>query len=314
MRILITGCMGYIGSALCEELTKKYEVTGVDMLYYKEQHNASLLKLINKNNFTFCWENLGQKNLLDKHPEWLEHDIFIFLHALVGAPLCARCPNQAYHYNFRSIKEFVEKLDSNQKVLYPNSNSAYGTAGEAICTELTSVNPISVYSRSKMMTETFLLNNHKNSTILRLATVFGTSTRPRFDLLVNDWAAEAYYNSRLEIFECNARRNFVHINDVVRAFIWCINPNIIGLYNVGLDSANCTKLELAKRINNIVGCDIIEKDGEDPDKRDYIVSSQKFMDTGFEFKHSLEQGITEVVNLCQYFTKGEIDKMGNYVG
>lgn len=312
MRVLVTGCFGYIGSVLCSKLIEKYEVLGIDNLFYKQQHNSSLLNLLNKPNFQFQWLNFAEKKLWDKYPELLEYDLYIFLHSLVGAPICDKYPNQAFAYNFRSIKEFVEQLQPNQKVLLPNSNSAYGTSKDIICTEESEVNPLSVYAKSKMMTEKFLLEHHPNSCVLRLATVFGQSQRPRFDLLINNLTAEAFYNGKIEVYEGHFRRNFVHIQDVIRAFLWSFNKNIVGMFNVGLDSANCTKLELAHQISKLTGCAIQQMVGTDPDKRDYMVSSQKFMNTGFKFNHSLEDGISEIMNLCSYLSPNEIKQMGNY--
>ena len=149
-----------------------------------------------------------------------------------------------------------------------------------------------------MQAEKIILN-HKNSIIFRLATVFGYSYRMRTDLLVNFLVREAVLKNKLEIFEPNFRRNYIHVKDISNAFLFSIKnfQKMKGnIYNLGLSNANLTKIELAKSIKKIIkNLKInIQKNKSDPDKRDYFVSNKKIERIGFRTKVSLNDGIEEL--------------------
>ena len=149
-----------------------------------------------------------------------------------------------------------------------------------------------------MQAEKIILN-HKNSIVFRLATVFGYSYRMRTDLLVNFLVREAVLKNKLEIFEPNFRRNYIHVKDISNAFLFSIKnfQKMKGnIYNLGLSNANLTKIELAKSIKKIIkNLKInIQKNKSDPDKRDYFVSNKKIERIGFKTKVSLNDGIEEL--------------------
>jgi nucleoside-diphosphate-sugar epimerase len=143
-----------------------------------------------------------------------------------------------------------------------------------------------------------------NVIVLRLATVFGTSPRMRLDLLVNHFVYAAVTDGYIVLFEKDFKRNFVHIRDVADCFVYAIDncAAMIGQpYNVGLDTANCSKEELALRIKEYIPSFYIHHSelGADPDKRNYVVSSQKLRDVGFEARRSLDSGIRELMKAYQ---------------
>ena len=155
---------------------------------------------------------------------------------------------------------------------------------------------------------------HKNSVAFRLATVFGFSYRMRTDLLVNNFVERAVKTKKLDIFEPHFRRNYVHIIDVVDAFVFAIqNFNKVkgNVFNLGLSSANLSKLMLAKKIKeNYKAVKIkIIKNKSDPDKRDYFVSNKKIEKAGFKPSVSLDQGIKELVTL---FSNVDVKFINNY--
>jgi len=131
--------------------------------------------------------------------------------------------------------------------------------------------------------------------------------------MVNDFTRELYFKRELTVYEGHFARNFVHIDDVCRAFIHAmkIDP---GVYNLGDDSANMTKMGLAKLIAkyNDASNGLLSAAGSDPDKRNYIVSSKKFYDTGFNCLHSLTSGIQQVKDTCKLFSYADTHRMGNY--
>jgi len=193
----------------------------------------------------------------------------------------------------------------NQRIIYPTTNSGYGVGQKnKYCDENSPLRPISLYGTTKAEAEN-LIFKAKNSICFRLATVFGFSFRMRTDLLVNNFVEKATKNKKIEVFQPNFRRNFIHIYDVVSAFLFAINNfNKLknNIYNLGLSSANLTKLDLAKKIKRYQKDLIIKiiNNKSDPDKRDYYVSNEKIEKEGFRPKISLDEGIQELSKLFKY--------------
>tara|TARA_A100001015_G_scaffold305307_1_gene397857 strand:- start:1289 stop:2002 length:714 start_codon:yes stop_codon:yes gene_type:complete len=224
------------------------------------------------------------------------------LAGLVGAPLCEKNKKEAVDINFKNIKFIVKNLKKNQKIIFPTTNSGYGVGEKSkFCTEESPLRPVSLYGVTKNDAEKVVLT-HSNSICFRLATVFGYSYRMRTDLLVNNMVKVAINKKHIELFEPNFRRNFIHINDVINAFIFSLdNFNKLRgeVYNLGLSNANISKLSLVKKIKKYVK-DLkitIDETREDPDKRDYFVSNKKIERKGFKATIGLDQGIKELLNI-----------------
>ena len=295
-RILITGGAGYLGSVMSERLLQAgHTVTVLDNLMFGQ---TPLFHLCANPNFDFVFGDVRDESLLRR--QLTNADVIIPLAALVGAPLCDRDPLGAESINFTAIKALNQLRSKQQLVVYPTTNSGYGTkTGDVHCTEETPLEPISIYGRTKCDAETELLNS-SNAITLRLATVFGLSPRMRLDLLVNHFTYVAVTDGYLVIFEKHFKRNFIHIRDVADAFLHCIESSgkMVGRpYNAGLDAANISKEELALKIKEHVPKFYIHfaEIGEDPDKRNYIVSNQRLREAGFEAKRSLDDGIRELI-------------------
>lgn len=307
--ILITGAAGYIGSYLSTKLVLLgHKVTAIDKFMFEKN---SLSHLLLFDNFKLIDGDVLEKKLIKKH--LMRNEFIIPLAALVGAPLCKKFPKMTKDVNFNSIKFMISNLKKNQKVIYPNTNSGYGIGKKnAYCNEKSPLNPISLYGKTKVDSEKIILN-FQNSIVFRLATVFGSSYRMRTDLLVNFLVKEATLKQKIELFEPDFRRNYIHISDVVDAFIFAIN-NFSKLknniYNVGLSDANLTKIQLAKRIKKVIKNTKIKiiKNKKDPDKRDYFVSNLKIEKAGFKTKVSLDKGIKE---LNQLFKINDFSKIKN---
>ena len=231
----------------------------------------------------------------------------------MGAPLCEKFKNEAISVNVESIKLITKYIKKNQNIIYPTTNSGYGIGEKGFCTETSPLNPVSLYGRTKVEAEKIIMK-HKNSISFRLATVFGYSYRMRTDLLVNNFVYNAVKNKELKIFEPHFRRNFIHIDDVIRAFIFAMDNfhNMkSNIYNLGLSSANISKMQLAKKIKKQlpklkIGTKINSKD---PDKRDYFVSNEKVEKKGFKASNSLDNGIEELIKV---FSNSEKNIINNY--
>ena len=192
-------------------------------------------------------------------------------------------------------------------MIYPNTNSGYGIGKKNnFCDEKSPLNPISLYGKTKVDAEKIILK-HKNSIVFRLATVFGYSFRMRTDLLVNFLVNKAVVDGEIKLFEPHFRRNYIHVLDVANAFIFAIKnfSKMKGnIYNVGLSTANLTKLELARLIKKYVSGTKIKiiKNRKDPDKRDYFVSNKKIENLCFKATTSLDDGISELIKIFSYST------------
>ena len=167
------------------------------------------------------------------------------------------------------------------------TNSGYGIGEKGKhCTEETPLRPISLYGVTKVQAEEAVLQR-ENSISFRLATVFGVSPRMRIDLLVNDFVHRAVTDRAVVIFEGHFKRNYIHIRDVVRVFVHGLDNSqtMKGRpYNVGLDDANLSKLELCAVIKQHLPKFVFLEApiGEDPDKRDYIVSNARIAGDGLQ--------------------------------
>ena len=294
--VLVTGGAGYLGSVLCEHLLDAgYKVSALDSLLFGQN---SLFHLCGNPNFEVIFGDCREEQVIKKALKGV--DVIIPLAAVVGAPACDRDPWLTKELNYESIKMLNRVRSKDQRVVYPTTNSGYGTkSGSMFCTEDTPLEPISLYGQTKCDAEKELLDSH-NAITLRLATVFGLSPRMRLDLLVNHFTYMAVTEGYLVIFEKDFKRNFVHIRDVADCFIHCIRnfDKMKGQpYNVGLDAANISKEELALAIKEHVPNFFIHfsEVGSDPDKRNYIVSNQRLREAGFEAKRSRSEGIQELI-------------------
>ena len=295
-KILITGGAGYLGTTMVPKLLSLgYDVTVVDNLLFKQQ---VFLDLCQYTNFHFVKGDVRNTKLMSELIK--DKDIIIPLAALVGAPLCAMNEASTIAINKDAIIWINKNRSKNQLILYPTTNSGYGIGQENIyCTEETPLNPISLYGTTKSEAEFELLQS-ENVLTFRLATVFGCSPRMRLDLLVNDFTFKAYSQKFIVLFEAHFKRNYIHVRDVTKAFIHGID-NFEKMknqtYNVGLSSANLSKMELALEIKKqIPEFYITESEiNKDPDQRNYIVSNDKIEATGYMPDVSLQMGITELL-------------------
>jgi len=294
--ILVTGGAGYLGSILVPRLLEDgHRVTVFDNFMFGQ---VSLAHVCANPNLEIVRGDVRDHDKLVELAR--KADIVIPLAALVGAPLCARDPDTAKAVNRDAIAVMLQRLSKDQRVIYPTTNSGYGIGepGKA-CTEETPLRPISVYGTTKVEAEKAVLDSGKGISF-RLATVFGLSPQMRIDLLVNDFVWRAVTDRAVVLFESHFKRNYIHIRDVAGAFLHGLAncDRMRGqAYNVGLSDANLSKAELCERIKRQVsGFVYLEAPvGEDPDKRDYIVSNEKLEATGWRPNWSLDAGIGELL-------------------
>jgi nucleoside-diphosphate-sugar epimerase len=297
-RVLVTGGLGYLGSILCEHLLAAgHEVTALDNLLYGTGQQG-LYHLCAHPKFDFVKGDVRDETQMRALVR--STDVIIHLAAIVGAAACDRDPTLARSVNVDSVRLLNRLRSPWQLVIFPNTNSGYGaTTGTSYCTEDSPLEPLTLYGKTKVEAERLLLDS-PNSIALRLATVFGMSPRMRLDLLVNHFVHTAYKEGYIVIFEKDFKRNFVHIRDVADCMVYALSnaSRLAGrAYNLGLDSANLSKEELALKVKEYLPSFYIHfaPIGQDPDKRNYIVSSQRLKEAGFEARRSLDDGIKELL-------------------
>ena len=295
MKVLITGGAGYLGSNLTRHLLEAgYSVTVLDNLMYDQ---VTLLHLFGNPKFQFELGDVRDKKLLQELVGL--NDVIIPLAAIVGMPACKANPELTVAVNYQQVADIVEVLRDDQKLILPNTNSQYGSS-DSIITEESPFNPLSLYAKTKCDAENIMLENG-NGVSLRLATVFGVSPRMRTDLLVNDFVYKSVVDGYLVLFEAHFKRNYIHVQDIARTFQFIIEnyDKCKGhAFNVGLSTANLSKLELAEKIKTHIPSLVIKQDDfkEDFDKRNYIVSNEKLEALGWKPIYDLDYGIKQLMS------------------
>lgn len=310
MKVLITGGAGYLGSNLTKHLLEAgYSVTVLDNLMYDQ---VTLLHLFGNPKFQFELGDVRDKKLLQELVGL--NDVIIPLAAIVGMPACKANPDLTVAVNYQQVADIVEVLRADQKLILPNTNSQYGSS-DSIITEESPFNPLSLYAKTKCDAENIMLQNG-NGVSLRLATVFGVSPRMRTDLLVNDFVYKSVVDGYLVLFEAHFKRNYIHVQDIARTFQFIIEnyEKCKGqAFNVGLSTANLSKLELAEKIKSHIPSLVIKQDDfkEDFDKRNYIVSNEKLELLGWKPIYSLDYGINQLIEAYKLVIKKQNQNFTN---
>lgn len=296
LNILVTGGAGYLGSIMVPALLDAgHSVTVLDNFLFRQ---ATLNHVCANPKFDLVRGDARDEAILRTLTK--NADLVIPLAALVGAPMCDADKIGAETINRDAVVTLTRILSKDQRIVMPVTNSGYGIGEQGkFCTEDSPLNPISLYGRTKVDAEEAVLDRG-NSISFRLATVFGMAPRMRVDLLVNDFVYRAVNDRAVVLFEPHFKRNYIHVRDVTRAFLHGL-ANFDDMqgrpYNVGLSDANLSKWELCERIQKHLPKFVYLEApiGEDPDKRDYIVSNERIEATGFKPAFSLDDGIRELI-------------------
>jgi nucleoside-diphosphate-sugar epimerase len=267
MRIIITGGAGYKGLKLAPQLLARgHHVTILDNFMYGYD---SALFLFNYPNVAFVQKDI--RNIAEK--DIAKFDIIIHLAGISGYPACESNPNSAQMINVVATQKMVSLLSVNQILINAATTSSYGQSGQE-CDETTAISPVSLYGVTKYEAEKICMDR-ENSISLRFATIFGISPRMRWDLLPNDFVMRAMHERSLVLFGSQSVRTFLHIDDAVRSYIMAVerSQDMRGeVYNVGSNSMNYSKKQLAEKIKQYVEFVIIDSSLPDPDVRHFFIN------------------------------------------
>jgi len=273
---LIIGGLGYIGSGVVLDLLNKgSKVSVLDCCMYGEE----VLKKFSKySNFNFIKGYASDVILLGKLLK--ENSKVVHLAGLVGDPACAFSEKDTRYFNIKTtniIKDLCFEYEI-QRLIFASSCSVYGKTHE-LCYENSSTNPVSLYAQTKLDSEKELMESKIDTKILRFSTIFGPAERLRFDLVVNLFIAQAYYDKKITVFGGEQERPYLHVKDASNSIMNFLNYKITNtqdIYNVGCDELNGTINEIAKLIEKNIPGSSISLSSENVDARNYAVSFKKY--------------------------------------
>jgi nucleoside-diphosphate-sugar epimerase len=299
--VLVTGGAGYIGSLVCRELLARgHEVVILDSLVFDF---GAIVDLLADPRCRFIRGDIRLVEDLKKALDGVEG--VVHLASIVGDPACANDPHYTRQVNYTATETFIDlaKELGVARFLFASSCSVYGAGpSEEILTERSRLVPISLYAELKIGVEKMLvaaMDGQFSPGILRLATIYGMSPRPRFDLVVNTLAARATVEKHIVIYGGNQWRPFVHVADAARAFATCVDADLSlvrgRIYNVGSDEQNYRIHQLGDMIRSVMPETKIDVVDEIRDERNYHVSAARFAEQlGFAPARTVVDGICEV--------------------
>ncbi|MBI4439670.1 NAD-dependent epimerase/dehydratase family protein [Candidatus Woesearchaeota archaeon] len=296
-RVLIIGGAGYLGSVLSGKLLGRgYKVRVFDILYFGEKPVENL-----KQNQNFELARGDMRNIAEFNRALVGVDAVVLLAGIVGDPACKLSPEETVETNYLATKMVAEACKYHQinRFVFASSASVYGVM-DGVVHESSPLNPVSLYARSKIMSEEAILSlidENFSPTILRMGTLYGLSPRMRFDLAINIMSMKAATENSIKIFGGSQWRPFLHVDDAAEAYISVIEadlPKVKGeIFNAA--AHNCRISELGSHIKNEFPDVNIETVKEDTDARDYRVSSAKIGNVlSFIPKKTIPDGIAEI--------------------
>jgi len=302
-RILIIGGAGYIGSVMTRYLLKRgYPVSVLDNLMFGYDAMKEL-----DNHPAYRFFKGDARNIHDLLTAMEDVDSVVHLAAIVGDPACELDHRQTIDINYEASKILVEaclhkKVD---RLLFASTCSVYGASknGELL-TEESQINPVSLYAETKLRSEEAILSKAEPPlavTMFRLATVFGFSYRPRFDLVVNILTARALEDGEISIFGGSQWRPNVHVLDVVRAFVAAIEAPKEKIdrqiFNLGSEKENYRISELGDLVKEALPETNVKTVEAAIDRRDYRVGFDRIEKTlNWQAKVSVGDGIREIID------------------
>ncbi len=320
MKILIIGHLGYVGPAVLDQLLKNkdYILTGIDTKYfYKKKFFEKY-----KNKITNIYKDVREINKKDL----IGIDQIVYLAAISNDPMGNTFKKITHEINYKSAIKIAKlaKKSNVKKFIFASSCSIYGFTKNLTKSELSKLNPLTAYAKSKVLSEKKLkLISDKNFNVvcLRFATACGYSTNLRLDLVLNDFVASAIVSKKLQVLSDGSPwRPLIHIIDMARAINWAIDEKKIKKFislNAGSNNMNYQIKDLAYNVSKLIkGTKVYINTKAFPDKRSYKVNFSKFEKLNKKFKpiYNLEKSIIDLKdNLIKKKFKTKNFRNSNYI-
>lgn len=301
-KILITGGFGYVGSNLCQYLSKKsYEISIIDNLLQNNFNKKILSKNVNFFNI-----DINNLNKLSKNLNENNYDIVIHLAAIVGDPASKKFPKLTLNTNLKASKKLFKLCLKNKvkKFIFFSTCSNYGlSSGKILLKESSPLKPLSIYAKTKVDFERFLLKDKNQITkiILRISTLFGVSPRMRYDLTINEFTKYLFLRKKLDVYDLNTWRPYIHLLDLANIVDFFINKKTnfnTKVYNAGIEGANYTKKDICNEILKQLPSRsklISYNKNSSIDKRNYKVDFSKLSKFKIKNKYNLKKGVGEII-------------------
>ncbi len=284
--ILVTGACGYKGSVLVSKLLERgYRVVAFDTQWFgcfiAPHTNLKLVK--------------GDVRVLSQVP-FDGVDGIIHLASIANDPCGDLDPKLTWEVSALATMQLADEAKRRgiQHFIYASSGSVYGVKTEEQVVEELSLEPISEYNKTKMVSERVLLSYDSDMIvqIVRPATVCGLSPRMRLDVSVNMLTMQALTNKKITVFGGDQTRPNIHIDDITDLYVFLLdNPQIRGVYNAGFE--NISIMDIAKMVTEKASAELIVTPSNDP--RSYRMNSDKLLATGFKPKKNVATAIDEIV-------------------
>jgi len=302
MKVLVLGGAGYIGSILCPYLVEQGDqVTVLDSMLYERKNKKDKPYNIIKGDI---------RNINDLLPAVSQSDAIVNLAAISNDPASDLKPELTWDINYKA-NEMIAKLaqSTGKRVIYASSCSVYGFSHSRIFTEESKLGPVTLYAHTKMLSESYYLQKDIDGIVLRFATVYGYSEKPRFDLVVNTMTGTGYFTKKITVNGGEQWRPIVHVKDVAYAIYLALHAEKPAhrVYNVGSNEQNYQIKDLGDMIGGVLPNVTVLHRSESADGRSYKVDFSRIReDLGFVTKYSVADTVREFI---ASFESGTITSM-----
>lgn len=307
-KILITGALGYIGSALMRNLGKSVarEVVILDNL--ESRRYNSLFDLPKGFKFRFIRDDVTTADF----PKYLSGiDIVVHLAASPYKQDNHKIQEQEKRVNFRGTKQVADGcLKSGAKLLFPSTTSIYGSKASRIDETCKELKPQSPNAESKLNSEKYLARLGEKGlqyTVCRFGTIYGYSVGMRFDTAVNKFIWQAVNGELLTVWKTawNQKRPYLYLDDCTRAINFIIEKDLFNgqVYNVLTE--NITVKDVVKTIKKLIpSLKMTYVDSPLMNQLSYKVDDQKFRSLGFKPQGKIKIGIKSLVDQLKGLING----------